>query len=485
MIFQEVKRKKNIYHFEEDRNNDGTPEVYFYGKRMAVPQYSYIESAQEFRDHPTTNTTNYCNCARLVRTSDSNIPLNGSAAGSVVGYDKVELLTGENGENGKTIFEYENLPDRILNYSQGAFPARPSPIPNIPFERNGMLLKQTDYKNLNGSFTKIREVTNINQSTDERIVYGVEKRNHIKQTGVLLSDEIDIFFYPSLNSTRTYVSKTTETTYYDSGEPFVQQTEYRYENKEHLQPTTIITTINNEQQEVTKIKYPADYAPAESNTFINLMKGEKHMHSLPVEKVVMLREDGEDKVLSKSIHEYSLFSNHLQKKAVYKLETNKPLDLSAVPSYIPSGLMPDVYKGKVTYKYDTTGNLIEVLPYNQPAISYLWAYQNSLPIAEIKNASYSEVEAAIQVSPAISFVDTQGETFDDASLRTKLDLLRERLPKAMISSYTYKPLEGISSFADPSGNISFFEYDDLGRLKVVKDHEGNIVKTYNYNYRVY
>jgi YD repeat-containing protein len=470
--------KKYVYHYEEDRNGDGTPEEYSFGKRMAVPQYSYFEFAQE-KDEGI-----HCYCARLVRSSDSNIPLNGSAAGSVVGYDRVELLLGENGENGKTSFVFENYPDLVLNYFSDGFPMRPALVPNIPFEKNGMLLKQTDFANEKGTFNMVKEIININRSTGTRIVYGVEKRNHYKQEDIT-PNELDLYFYPSINSTRTFVSKTTEKIYSGSGVPFTRETEYFYENPEHLQPTKIVHTLNNGKKEITRIRYPADFSSEESDDVIVAMRGDQHMHSLPIQTLTLIEDKGVEKLIGLSVNEYNFFNSLILKESVRELEADQPLALREVPAYSFKGEIPEAYQEKLSYRYNEQGNIIEVRSNNQPTTSYLWAYSNALPIAEIKNASFTEVESALQMSPAIIFEDAGGETLDDASLRAKIDQLRARLPKAMISSYTYKPLEGISSFADPSGNISFFEYDDLGRLKVVKDHEGNIVKTYNYNYRVY
>lgn len=487
--------KKYVYHYEEDRNADGVKEEYSYGIRMNMPKYSYFEYIQERA--PTINDV-HCQCARLYITSDSNIPLNGSAAGSVVGYDQVEVLYGENGENGKTKFEYENEPDKIIYYSLYGLPIRPSPVPGIPNEKNGMLDKQTDYANRNGVFTEVKIVEHDNVSVNQKTIYGIDKRNHISiqastadgsgsgSPSILdgsYPHELDILFYPSLISSHTYVAKTTETTFHDSGVPLTSVTEYRYENPEHLQPTTFITTLSNGKQEVTKIKYPADFSTTESNSVINTMKGDGHMHNTPIEKTTLIREAGVEKIIARSVNK---FNSLLLKESVYAIETNEPLDLNAVPPYDPKALTPDdAYKRKVEFSYNEEENIIEIKPYNQPPIAFLLAYGNSLPIAKIKNATFAEVEAALKLSPAIKFEDVNGETYDGATLRTKMDLLRQRLPNAMISSYTFNPLEGINSVTDPAGNTSYFEYDDLSRLKLVKDHLGNIINAYEYNYRVY
>ena len=51
-----------------------------------------------------------------------------------------------------------------------------------------------------------------------------------------------------------------------------------------------------------------------------------------------------------------------------------------------------------------------------------------------------------------------------------------------ITSYTYKPLVGVTSETDPSGRTISYIYDDFGRLITVKDDQGKILKEYKYNY---
>lgn len=63
-----------------------------------------------------------------------------------------------------------------------------------------------------------------------------------------------------------------------------------------------------------------------------------------------------------------------------------------------------------------------------------------------------------------------------------IDELRLFPDQAQLTSYTYSPLLGITSMTDTKDLITYYEYDGLGRLKNVKDYQGNIVKNYQYNY---
>lgn len=53
---------------------------------------------------------------------------------------------------------------------------------------------------------------------------------------------------------------------------------------------------------------------------------------------------------------------------------------------------------------------------------------------------------------------------------------------AQVDTYTWKPGVGMTSHTDPNGITTFYEYDGLGRLSVIRDHQGNAVKNYDYHY---
>lgn len=64
-----------------------------------------------------------------------------------------------------------------------------------------------------------------------------------------------------------------------------------------------------------------------------------------------------------------------------------------------------------------------------------------------------------------------------------IDELRLYPAAAQMTTYTYSPLIGISSQCDVGNRISYYTYDGLGRLKVIKDQDGNIIKTIEYHYQ--
>lgn len=65
----------------------------------------------------------------------------------------------------------------------------------------------------------------------------------------------------------------------------------------------------------------------------------------------------------------------------------------------------------------------------------------------------------------------------------KIDEVRLYPSASQMISYTYRPLVGITSECDVNNKISYYFYDDIGRLKWIKDQDGNIVKTIQYHYQ--
>jgi len=66
---------------------------------------------------------------------------------------------------------------------------------------------------------------------------------------------------------------------------------------------------------------------------------------------------------------------------------------------------------------------------------------------------------------------------------TYIDELRLYPATAQMTTYTVKPLVGTTSECDVANRITYYFYDNLGRLSYQKDQDGNIVKTYQYHYQ--
>jgi YD repeat-containing protein len=63
-----------------------------------------------------------------------------------------------------------------------------------------------------------------------------------------------------------------------------------------------------------------------------------------------------------------------------------------------------------------------------------------------------------------------------------IDELRLYPATAQMTTYTYEPLVGMTSQCDANNRITYYEYDSFGRLILIKDQDGNILKKFCYNY---
>jgi hypothetical protein len=63
-----------------------------------------------------------------------------------------------------------------------------------------------------------------------------------------------------------------------------------------------------------------------------------------------------------------------------------------------------------------------------------------------------------------------------------IDELRLYPKGALMTTYTYTPLIGMSGACDMDNKVTYYFYDGLGRLRYIKDQDGNILKTVEYHY---
>lgn len=139
------------------------------------------------------------------------------------------------------------------------------------------------------------------------------------------------------------------------------------------------------------------------------------------------------------------------------------------------------YSNRIQYKkYNEYGKPTEVSNVSGPSISYVWGYKGQYPVAEIKNADYTAVENILGGWSNVDNFNTSNPT--ETQVNSFLAQLKIQLPNAQVNTFTYKPLVGMTSQTDAKGMTTYYEYDSFQRLKAVKNHNGEILKTYCYNY---
>ena len=164
-------------------------------------------------------------------------------------------------------------------------------------------------------------------------------------------------------------------------------------------------------------------------------------------------------------------------KYIYKTNTSFPL-VDSVKTYIGSNLLnPNVTNYNI---YDNFGNPVYITKDESAKTVYIWSYKGLYPVAKIEGLTYSEVNTAVGSNVISNLAQNALPTRDDIEdIRTKLNNSGKA---AFVSTYTYKPLVGITSATDARGVTIDYTYDSFGRLICTKK-DGKIIQNFSYHYK--
>lgn len=141
----------------------------------------------------------------------------------------------------------------------------------------------------------------------------------------------------------------------------------------------------------------------------------------------------------------------------------------------------------IYHQYDAKNNPLEVSQPEGGHTIYVWGYQDQYPVAKITNATYTGMPIEVQdiITQIKTASDTESSPSQETALKNLLKQLRDHsyFANAEVTSYTYDPQIGVTSITDPKGYTTTYEYDDLQRLKYVKDAEGKLVSRNKYHYK--
>lgn len=176
-------------------------------------------------------------------------------------------------------------------------------------------------------------------------------------------------------------------------------------------------------------------------------------------------------------YDYESNTNSIFLSKISTVKLNTPLNANFTSSYSTYNTIVKDSRFTPEYLYRSeNGNIVEQSKFQGLKDVYLWGYKNKFPVAKISNSDYNSVKLIVNQS----ILDNP--TNDD-QLRGELNKLRGNLPNALITTYTYKPLVGMTSITDAKGMTTYYEYDAFQRLKTIKDQNGNILKQTDYHYK--
>ncbi|MEP0266106.1 RHS repeat domain-containing protein [Dokdonia sp.] len=231
----------------------------------------------------------------------------------------------------------------------------------------------------------------------------------------------------------------------------ITQTSYEY-NSYAGQPTktTVSTSINGKRQG-TIVKY-LDEAAAVASSSQELTNYQAILHSkrinTPIQSESFVEEGGAISTLSRSKTVFDSYEGNV------------------LPSAIHSAKGEDTFEERVVFeKYNSAGNLIEVKAANGTITQYQYNVHN-------------------QVTRKIENYIPSTTTFPEGdNLPILCQFVADTFPRSLVSFYFYDPLTNLMThMIDPSCNSIYYEYDNLYRLKYVKDQNGNILSKNEYNF---
>ncbi|MDY8137214.1 hypothetical protein [Aquimarina sp. 2201CG5-10] len=460
-------------------------------------------------------TINYPDCTNSFSSHPSYaLNING---GPSVEYKKVTEYNYDHSrkDNGKIVYEYEPTPsDRIIGTGPGSGSmfnifVHPDHYPcvvggvNITQEwpyvtllrtrsygnfsnyytkswASGSLKKQEFYKrNADDSYTLLRSIENNYTTVDESSL----AINYVKATfgsntfgpspSVMDRCGLQAFANNSfIYNTGFYsfgkklLTSSKETIYNtDGANPVVVENSYVYNNPDYFQTASTIKNSNGEELR-TSTYYPSDVGvlsgltSAQQNTITRLQESDLHKIGTPIQVESYKKEGSQEILLSRQRTLFKDWGGNL-----------------ILPEVVQLGKSNDALQDRVEYlDYDNHGNPLEVSKADGSHISYIWGYNQEYPIAKVENATRSEIEA-------LSGFGANFHTGVTGLTNTQENTLRTDLPNAMVTTYTYDPLIGVTSITDPRGYTIYYQYDQFNRLQYVKDADGNLVSENQYNYK--
>lgn len=393
-------------------------------------------------------------------------------------YDVVTEYRDEEGKCGKNVYEYDysKLSSIRTTRTGGSF----DPLAPLLYRQShrkfrdwsvGQLIRKRDYDSTGKLLREERH--NYREREGKQVTYMIcnpvqvhefsgprltswEKIRILKLGGVPNSDESEIYesgfpedyLYDGRTSFRSgHMELTSTTTREFDGEKFFE-THKEYAYNDQLLLTQIRTRRDMNQERVEMLSYPGDFTDAASRFMV------EHNWISPVVRRVITEGDARYDVYNP----YRLSSDI---PVIDRIETGK-------------GNNPREVRIRFT-RYDSGGNLIEAVKDNSTYLAYIRAYAQHYPVAEIRGEN----------ADAINNVGKYVTISDSTSLVTMCSALREQLRgKAQVTSYTYRPFEGISSITSPSGNLKSFIYNGFGELAAELDYNGHLERSHSYYYKM-
>jgi hypothetical protein len=480
----------------------------------------------------------------LVYQSGSVFPLS-TFSGSFVIYGKVtehqlDRFGGKN--NGKTEYLYDVFPDEVLPVPAGNI----FNIMLFSNEwKNGNLSQQLTYKGTSGTgFQLVKKVENRYieiKPAETRSLKVIAKYLHIgcwiRGPGYV---QMDMFYftYPIKTGCKKLV-EIKETTFTDNTGQIVVTTNMEYGSVDHDMVTrTSVMDSKNDERSITS-KYPVDFS-APGNVYEKMVqqnivapiveqktfKGAVNPVLLSTIKTNFRDWLNDGKIIQPETVQGALLNNTPETKVQYfKFDDNAnylavskandvvihvvwdyglnyPVAQCTSPTSFNTANQDVAY---TSFESNGTGNFVISGGTIDPSIAYtgrkayLFSGGSSITKNNLNSALSYTVSYWSKNGPmTVGFASTQLETKDGwtryehrnisgvSSLvitgTGAIDELRLQPQGSQMSTVCYEPLFGVTVECDMNSSRTFYNYDALGRLIMIRDDNKNIRKKFCYNY---
>lgn len=525
--------KRYLYSNLTDNNSSGVAVNLF-------PLMSdYISMAQLYT--PPTGPESIIACNYAQSRSSTTVPL-APTLGGVIGYANVTELNGPNGEEGKTEYTFTTskmgaiYQDEVKNF-------RPYPQSCSYDWRRGLLSKKTVYKKDASTYSKVLEVENTYSfGSLTKTGYGLAVSK--SYFGPSIANP-QIFYYVSGYKTFSEFSyQLTETTRtYDQNNPTMfaeSMKNFTYGiTPGHFQLVNERVYDSQGQFIDTNTKYPQDVTltgeaeTARVNMISKFILTPVMEKSLSQNLTLVAKTTNDYKVfpsglvLLSAINQqngtgplekrvvvagYDQYGNPVQQSKQDDLQHSYIWDYKKIYPIAEVSNADSVDIAFTSFEADGKGRWTipsttrDIVNYRSGQKSYTVANGAISKSGVLLNKKYvlsfwAKTGASISVnggavspttSPAINGWQYYETTITGSASVTSvtisgtgtIDELRWYPVGSQMITYTMKPGIGISSITDANNVITYYEYDTVGRLKIIKNDKGEIVKMSSYYYQL-
>lgn len=402
--------------------------------------------------------------------STSNIFSNSLwSEGALVGYDQVTTLQNSVGyasiSNGKTIYTFNNEANigapSVLGSDYFTDLSIPTMSPNID---NGFLLKLEVFNTQN---MKKREEVFVPIVSQQNCFWGLKcipTDTYLYQLPLTpikdLRRKYLVGVYPMYgNKTHTWKHRIYN---YEENDTISEFIEYSYDSRDQL----VYERYENSNGAVKESRLKYAYNIINNNFYQSLVN--RNFIEYPVE--IDIYSNNELVSSLKKNYEYHVLPfNGFQSIVLRNEEHRKSIDAN--------------FEFLNFYNYDNYGNLRSVIERNQKSTIYIYGYTGNYIIAKIEYPTPSPIIPGNHTSE----IENASNTGTNADLELAINNLRNStdplICKALITSFIYEPLIGITEATYPNLLKTYYYYDGLGRMVETRDKEGYIIERINYNIR--